>query len=567
MDLKQLLEKGYFPKELPPPFTTQSLAEKYDAVKVSLSNAVDKTASRCVNYSIPKFGMVRKLIKIPNPMHQVELCKIISENWADIESIISSSTISFSKPKLIGERAANPSKFKEFINKCFIESYPFSYKLKTDFAKYYPSIYTHSIPWAIHGKKVSKQKRSDQTLLGNKIDFCIRQTMDGQTIGIPIGPDTSLIISEIIGCAIDKEILLHFPDIKGFRFIDDIYFFFRSQIEAEAVLLKLQHVVRDFELQLNTEKTDIIRLPQGIEKDWVLQLRRFEIRSDSEIKQYNDILSFFSLVFDLFSRYQKESVLLYAIRKVKRIEVLSKKNFSLFENMLLKSMSADSSTIEEVFRILYTYKQSVDVNKLKSVLFELVKINCIRGYNYELSWLLWMVKTFKVKLSIDAISEIEKTSDTISILIALDLISEGLIDQKDINTLYWESLLDLTSLKDENWLLAYEVAAKKFLPNVSLDYIKRSPYFKILYENKISFYNPNNQISSIEGVCARWLSKDIATIDDLKENKQSNIDGDTKEDVRRDYAQSENLLDLSPPFEDYQDLPDLEYFLTVPSEY
>lgn len=42
-------------------------------------------------------------------------------------------------------------------------------------------------------------------MLGNALDRDLRCCNSGQTMGIPIGPDTSLVIAEIITCLMDEQ--------------------------------------------------------------------------------------------------------------------------------------------------------------------------------------------------------------------------------------------------------------------------------------------------------------------------------------------------------------------------
>lgn len=563
MNIEDLLGKGYFPKELPPPFNTKSLAAKYPTIKGSLSGTDRKTATRCVDFSIAKVGLVRKMIKIPNPMHQCDLCEVITDNWNDIEAIYQTSKFSCSRPKLIGDRAANPMKFKEFIRKTFLASYPYVYELKSDISKYYPTIYTHSIPWAIHGKAVSKIKPIDRTLLGNKLDPKVQQTMYGQTIGIPIGPDTSLIIAEIIGCTIDSLLSASIPNLKGYRYVDDMYFFFHTHAEAEEALLKLQQTLKAFELQINAEKTKIRKIPRGIEPDWIVQLRTFAIR-DKEVTQYNDLISFFSLAFDLAIQLPNEYVLSYAVEKIKRINLLSDKNFALLETMLLKTMVAEPSTIKEIFRILYTYKDKVRVSKVKKVLLDYIKYNCPRGNDYELSWALWIAKSFSIKLPKDVAEILSKSSDCISILIVLDLVQAGLIEKSDLDTTEWESKLHAASLIDENWLLAYELGVKKWIGS-SHTYIDAVPYFKILRSTGISFYDGTLQIDAIDLTKKETIEAEPETeYEKAAENKTTEITEDVVEtpakieDIEYSFGGDEEEIEMDGSF-DEEDILDVDY--------
>jgi Nitrite/Sulfite reductase ferredoxin-like half domain len=80
---------------------------------------------------------------------------------------------------------------------------------QTDIANFYPSIYTHSIPWALLGKQKCKAEINTPLFKGhyaNKLDIFTRNMQDRQTIGIPIGPETSRILAEIISVAIDIKL-------------------------------------------------------------------------------------------------------------------------------------------------------------------------------------------------------------------------------------------------------------------------------------------------------------------------------------------------------------------------
>ncbi len=494
MKIEELLAKGYFPPELPPPFHTSHLSLKHNRIKGKLAAVISKDASRCANFSIAKVGVVRKLLKIPNPIHQVRLSETISDNWVDIEKIYSSSKFSMSRPSIKGNRAANPRTFGEFLKRCYLQSFPYSFELKTDISKFYPSIYTHSIAWALHTKTVAKSTRSI-SLLGNRIDHQVQQTMHGQTIGIPIGPDTSLIIAEIIGSKIDELIKNKIPNAKGYRYIDDMYFFFHTYAEAEEMLIVIQQILKEYELQINSDKTKIRQIPHGIEPDWVIQLRKFEIRTTAR-KQYNDIISFFSLAFDLALKLPSEYVLSYSISRIQHLKILSDDNFKLLEKMLLKTVVAEPSTIKEVVRILLTYKDKISVINLQKVVFDFIEFNCLRGNDYELAWALWIIKSFEIKVPKKTAAILSGCADPTSTLIILDLIENELIKEDEIDLSVWKSKIDEHSLMDENWLLAYECAVKGWLLD-DFSYIDKVPYFKILKQNKISFYDGNRQIDTI----------------------------------------------------------------------
>jgi hypothetical protein len=86
-----------------------------------------------------------------------------------------------------------------------LSKYPFV--LKADIANFFHTIYSHSIPWGVlgkeHVKKVreegSKSEKSDlEKHWSSQIDLAVQRGNSRETFGIPVGPDTSRIIAELL---------------------------------------------------------------------------------------------------------------------------------------------------------------------------------------------------------------------------------------------------------------------------------------------------------------------------------------------------------------------------------
>lgn len=82
----------------------------------------------------------------------------------------------------------------------------YEYVLHTDITDCYGSIYTHSVPWALHTKQVAKSKRRDITLIGNIIDKYLQDMSYGQTNGIPQGSILMDFIAEMVLGFADLEL-------------------------------------------------------------------------------------------------------------------------------------------------------------------------------------------------------------------------------------------------------------------------------------------------------------------------------------------------------------------------
>ena len=114
------------------------------------------------------------------------------------------------------------------------------YVVNADVSLFYPSLYTHALPWALHTKQTSKQQQNSKALLGNRLDQGLRKGQDNQTIGVPIGPSWSLALSELVMSRIDAALQAKFPHLRGIRTLDDYEFGAASEATANLILSTLR---------------------------------------------------------------------------------------------------------------------------------------------------------------------------------------------------------------------------------------------------------------------------------------------------------------------------------------
>ena len=138
----------------------------------------------------------------------------------------------------------------------------FNVVVQADISDCYSSIYTHTIPWAIHGKVVAKKHRQSLDLVGNQIDKHIQHMTEGQTCGIPQGSELMNFVAEmVLGYA--DEILAHelneagIEHYKVIRFRDDYRIFVDDRSVAEDALACLYRALQQVQLELRLDKTSI----------------------------------------------------------------------------------------------------------------------------------------------------------------------------------------------------------------------------------------------------------------------------------------------------------------------
>ncbi|SNB85411.1 hypothetical protein SAMN06265338_1542 [Rhodoblastus acidophilus] len=205
---ERMLEDGFFPENLPPVFSITNLHEA--AIKPLKSGEyLTEKPTEGARYNASKRGGQRRVFTMPNPVFMIDAAIFFTKFCGEIDEHMSGSPESSSYPRFepVEGRPIKISSFPEFHKRRRHDLSLSRYIVRTDISRFYHSIYTHAIPWALHGKAAAKKDRkpTSPSIYGNQLDWLLRQAQDGQTVGIPVGPDFSRIISEIIGSAIDKE--------------------------------------------------------------------------------------------------------------------------------------------------------------------------------------------------------------------------------------------------------------------------------------------------------------------------------------------------------------------------
>lgn len=520
--VKLLLKLGYLPIQLPPAFNSNSFSEKYHLVEGAW-NAQKAPRTKAEKYSVARSSFYRRTTSILNPISYYLLVKEIDNYWLKIERHYRRSPLSLSKPKIKeGLRAIEISKFNELYESKVEKSSGYKFALITDLVSYFPSIYTHSIPWAIHTKSIAKTKKSKTAeFYGNILDTCSMNLQDGQTMGIPIGPDTSHIISELIGTSIDKELhelLGYWP--AGFRYVDDYYLFFNTREESERALATLTKVTGNYELQVSPAKTKIIEVKELVEESWKYNIKELKI-SAARKAQRDDIHNFFQKVFSLEKQFKDESIIKYSLRQISS-SIIKKSNWSIFESYLFKCGYGFPNTLQTIVTIISTYKRhgyTLNQKALERFCENLITEHAISDHHGEVSWLLWLVKEARIALKREVIREVESMSSNVCKLMIIDLYESGII-KHNLKAATLRQYANTDSLLTEDWLIAYEAGKRLWLKNADDSFIRNQNFFKKLLTNSVSFYDESARCNSIFDVRStvtlddEWFDND----DDIHDN-------------------------------------------------
>lgn len=341
-----LLAHGLFAEKLPPVFTSVHFFN-YCEKLVNSSNSDCKAGTNIFNLGRNEYVSFRvmrninipRLMGIPNPFKYQILCSVLKDNWNKIQDHFHAQTDNQDY------RISRIHIRKEFNKKCI---FAMNYKnwrvdgnpeldlllfdkgasrilVQADISSCFPSIYTHSIPWALVDKAVAKNNRDHHEWF-NLLDKACSDMRDGETHGLLIGPHASNILSEIILTVVDKKLYE-----KGYRFIrniDDYDCYVASYEKAQMFLQDLQQTLREFDLPLNHKKTKITELPIGIDKNWKHLLSDLPTVGKSGMVEYPQVNTFIDTAIKLAKESNDYAVINYSIKKLKEAN-LSKKGKDL----------------------------------------------------------------------------------------------------------------------------------------------------------------------------------------------------------------------------------------------
>lgn len=477
------------PTGVPQPFNSASLVRAVDPNVTRLLLAC-KRRSIGGRHNLARVGRLRRPVVLINPVQYFALAREISIAWKEISSHLASAKLSITRPvqrpgtqRALEARVIHP-------DRPVVRAHHRTrgrFLLEADVQRCYPSIYTHSIPWALHTKAVAKSDRTP-SLLGNRLDKLAQQAQDGQTRGLPIGPDTSFVLSEIVMTGVDQLLEARLGRLDGFRAVDDFELVFESRSGAEKALAVLNEALAAFELEINEQKTRVVELPQTIDDTWPINLRNFPFRRPSNVRP-NELSAYFSLAVELAQQNPRETVLGYAISRAQSLTI-SQAAWPLYQSLLLQCALAEPGTLRFVLSELKRYQNlghEVDRKAVATTLTQVIERHVPLAQGSEVAWALWSHISLAVPVEKSAADIVPMIDDPFVPILALHARHRKLIPT-GLDLASYKTALTPDGLYGPQWLLSYEATVKGWLKPRS-DHIAKDPCFNALRQLGTTFYN------------------------------------------------------------------------------
>ncbi|WP_298150312.1 antiviral reverse transcriptase Drt4 [Flavobacterium sp.] len=275
-----LTRYNYFPNqksticELPPSINSRRFTPEVAEALAVLPEKKGRHGYDLVEYKATRYNNVPRVLGIVHPKAYAMLAKCIHDNWHELHFLTLNNN-SMIKPEFYHEEkrlmVMNYEDPIVKVTRSHRMGFAKRFRVQADVTNCFNSIYSHSIPWAALGVAAAKAQKNDKTLWCNKLDEYQRKTKRNETQGIPIGPATSSIVSELILGCVDRD--LRDKGYEFCRYIDDYTCYCETDDQAQEFIRTLAASLATYKLSLNLKKTVIDSLPCPVEDSWVLELR------------------------------------------------------------------------------------------------------------------------------------------------------------------------------------------------------------------------------------------------------------------------------------------------------
>ncbi len=469
-----LVGYGLFTEELPPIFSSEKLLNK--SLKENQCDEDDNFITfRCMrNINIPR------TLGIPTPRTYINLCKILQRNWSNLKAYFAENTkdedYKISRihiRELYGEKKLFEMNYKNWKNDGTLENDLLLTKdkssrflVKSDISTCFPSIYTHSLSWALIGKEEAK-KRKNGGEFNDQLDKACRQTKNGETHGLIIGPHASNLISEIILVKVDNELYK-----KGYRFqrhIDDYSCYVETYEEASRFIKDLDVCLRKYDLSINYKKTKITELPVANVEHWIHKLNAIQLIASYGKTSYLEVNNYIDTAIRILKETGDSAVLNYAIKTLAGMGNITRQGEKLAITRILHLAYIYPYLIPLVDQCVFK-RYKVDKNLIEDFSQKIFNnAKCIN--NYEAMWyaVLYAIK-YKFKLNNLDVDDVINSDDCILLVMTWLYYSKNekqYTSECDKLKEYAKNLAKNKDDMDTHWVFCYEVLKKRDLKELS----------------------------------------------------------------------------------------------------
>ncbi|EEA03503.1 conserved hypothetical protein [Burkholderia sp. H160] len=501
---ESLTRWNYFPNqkapvgELPPSVSTRQFTPEVAELVASYDEPKGRRGIRYddVSYLMTRHNNVPRELALIHPRPYARLARKIWEHWDELEPLANSENSAI-KPEQHQDGRMFIMNYEDAQTRtatALETSFAKRFRVETDIAGCFHSIYSHSIPWATVGFEREKARVRDNGAphWSNELDSLQMAARRGETVGLAVGPGTSSVLVELILGRVDDKLRQ-----SGFvfrRYIDDYIGYCETHEKANEFLTTLGTELAAYRLRLNLQKTTIVALPEPLVEPWVVALGselngRVARAEDGTTRMFiPDAVQYLDFATRLNNETRDGSVLKYAVGSL----------LPHLDNNALFSVASYLVNLSWHYPALLPYLEVLVQDERELLAPYSAHISAIIVENAKhhrsdgMAWPLHLAKRANIQLSAEAIASVIASKDCVACALLFELHqADGAVIEfarDTLNTGYHD--------RDQQWLLLYQLYYHDVIqrPGDELS-------FEILRDHKVNFIPTNSNETDAEAYC------------------------------------------------------------------
>jgi hypothetical protein len=454
----------------------------------------------------------RRVFALPHPTSQLAISKIINDNLEEISAEIAGAKLSLYDTAVDRE---NGRVFKglNFDAVLALEARVVAHSpvvMTADIGNFFHTVYSHSVPWAVLGKQHVKtiklgsnkdtvQKAAKDTLAAqwaSQIDDAMQAGNARETFGIPVGPDTSRIIAELLLAGVQKDPTLTtaLNGRDGYRLMDDFFVGFESEASARKCLDALRSALWAFNLYLNDRKTGIVRSADIAQNIWKYEIESFPLPNKDEKAQRQQLQRLVEVTIQHCHAQADSRPAVSFCKRVMDMKIMAV-NLGFVLDCLLRIGREFPANIKTVARFAIEYKNALRKQPMQGMLDrwtrEVLELHGPRGHDLEVCWTLIIRGVMRLKVDLSMFGDTKSFSPLVLCILGLLQEQYLLTEPWDV----WNETSEITGglASGRHWLPNYEAVRRKWTSDRDiLDAIKAEPLLNRLRKADVTFLDDSD---------------------------------------------------------------------------
>jgi hypothetical protein len=291
-------------------------------------------------------------------------------------------------------------------------------------------------------------------------------------MGLPVGPDHSRVIAEIILASVDQLYRGQRKTGSYLRHVDDVWVGHDTRAECEESLHHLRRSLNEYSLDINELKTRVVRTSSIISERWPYELEaQLEAALELELPSYEArIVSLLGSIVEQANTDQDDGIIKFFIRKIDNWQKWDD-YWPLLEPFLAHCAVQYPHSFDYVAQVVawrIRTDRDYDDDLWADVARKAIRGSAAAGRDSEAAWGLWLAKELGLKLSAKTFEALAIGNSPLVGALLVEFSAQGKVKGKHSLVELWDRV-EGPALAGPGWPLALQLWHANVKPPAAVD--------------------------------------------------------------------------------------------------